>query len=67
MVNLITEKPDIDKNLFTHTSKYQLLTNNREKAGIKHLKNSNTFIDYSQLIDVYENLEYYNPKKKRKI
>ena len=49
-------------------SKYQLLINGREKAGIKKLKNSKAFTDYSQTVDnVYENLEDYNPTKKRKV
>ena len=48
-------------------SKYQLLINGREKVGIENLKNPKAFIDYSQTIDdVYENLEDYNPTKKRK-
>ena len=49
-------------------SKYQLLVNRREKLGIKNLKNPKAFIDYSQKIDdVYENLEDYNPTKKRRV
>ena len=32
-------------------SKYQLLMNNKEKVGIKILKNPKAFIDYSQTID----------------
>ena len=32
-------------------SKHQLLINEREKVGIKKLKNSKTFIDYLQKID----------------
>ena len=49
-------------------SKYQLLVNRREKVGIKNLKNPKAFIDYSQKIDdVYENLEDYNPTKKRRV
>ena len=31
-------------------SKYQLFINGREKVGIKMLKNSKAFIDYSQTI-----------------
>ena len=32
------------------------------------IKNPETFIDYSQIIDdVYENLEDYNPTKKSKV
>ena len=42
--------------------------NEREKVGIKNLKNPKTFIDYSQAIDdVYENLEDYDPTKKRRV
>ena len=49
-------------------SKYQLLINRRKKGRTKKLKNPKTFIDYSQAIDsVYENLEKYNPTKKRKL
>ena len=40
--------------------KYQLLINGREKTK--------AFVDHSQAIDdVYENLEDYNPIKKRKV
>ena len=47
---------------------YQLLINGREKIGIKTLKISREFIDYSQTIDdVYEDLEHYNPTKKRRL
>ena len=39
-----------------------------KKVWIKKLKNQKTIIDYSQTIDdVYENLEEYNPAKKRKV
>ena len=35
---------------------------------VEKLKNSKAFIDYSQTIDgVYENLEDYNPTKKRRV
>ena len=38
------------------------------KVGIKKLKNSKAFIDYSQTIDnIYENLEDYNPTKIRRV
>ena len=46
----------------------QLLINGREKVGIESLKNPKAFTDYSQTIeDVYENLEDYNPTKKRRV
>ena len=45
-----------------------MLINGREKVEIEKLKNSKAFIDYSQTIDgVYENLEDYNPTKKRRV
>ena len=47
-------------------SKYQLFINARQKVGIKEWKN--VLIDYSQTIDdFFENLEEYNPIKKRKV
>ena len=70
--NLIkNQRSDIDKiclyvkNPFQ--SKYQLLINGREKVRIETLKNTKAFIDYSQTVDdVHENLEDYNPTKKRR-
>ena len=45
-----------------------MLINGREKVRIKNLKNPKAFIDYSQTIDnVYENLEDYNPTKKKRV
>ena len=45
-----------------------MLIKGREKVGIENLKNLKAFIDYSQTIDdVYENLEDYNPTKKRRV
>ena len=66
------QRRDIDK-IYLYVkdpfeSKYQLLINRREKIRTKKLKNSKEFIDYLQTIDVvYENLEDYNPPKKRKV
>ena len=66
------QRRDIDK-IYLYVkdpfeSKYQLLINRREKIRTKKLKNSKAFIDYLQTIDVvYENLEDYNPPKKRKV
>ena len=73
LLNLIKhQQPDIDKSYLyikdPFESKYQLLINGREKVGIKKLKNPNTFIDYPKTIDhVYENLEDYNPTKKKRV
>ena len=49
-------------------SKYQLLIIGGEKVGVKKLKNPKVFIVYSQTVDdIYQNLEDYNQKKKKKI
>ena len=40
----------------------------REDAGIKHFNDSNVFIECSNTIDdVCENIDVYNPNRKRKI
>ena len=71
LLNLIKhQRPDIDKNYLCvkdpFESKYQFFMNGREKLGIENLKNPKELIDYSQAI-VYENLEDYNPKTKRRV
>ena len=73
LLNLIKhQRLDIDK-IYSYVkgpfkSKYQLLINGTEKVEIKTLKNPKEFIDYSQRIDeVCENLEGYNPTKKRRV
>ena len=72
LLNLIKHKwPDIDKSYLyvqdPFKSKYQLLITGSEKVGTKKLRNSKTFIDYSQTIDdVHEKLEGYNLTKKKK-
>ena len=70
LILIKNQRPHIDKIYlyvkYPFESKYQLLINGREKVGIENLKNPKAFIDYSQTIDdVYENLEDYNPTKKR--
>ena len=45
-----------------------MLINGREKVETEIFKKPKAFIDYSQTIDdVYENLEDYNPTKKRRV
>ena len=53
----------------THMKKkYQYLINKCEKVGLDHFKDPKTFMEYSNdMQDVYKNIEYYNPGKKRKI
>ena len=47
--------------------KYEYLIKKREDARIKHLNNPNAFIECSDMTDdVYENINDYNPIRKRK-
>ena len=72
LLNLINEQRDIDK-IYLYAkdlseSKYEHLIKNRENAGIKHLNDSKAFIECSNTMDdVYENIDDYNPNRKRKI
>ena len=46
---------------------YEYLIKNRKDAGIKHLNNLNAFIKCSNTMDdVYQNINDYNPIRKRK-
>ena len=71
MLNLINEQNDIDK-IYLYARdlsepKYEYLIKKREDAGIKHLNNPNAFIECSNTMDdVYENINDYNPIRKRK-
>ena len=45
-----------------------MLLNGRGKEGVEKLKHPKVFMHYSQAIDhFYENLEDFNPKKKRRV
>ena len=47
--------------------KYEHLINNRTNTRIKYLNDSKTFIECSNTMnDVYENIDNYNPNRKRK-
>ena len=71
LINLINEQNDIDK-IYLYARdlsepKYEYLIKKREDAGIKHLNNPNAFIECSNTMDdVYENINDYNPIRKRK-
>ena len=48
--------------------KYQFFIKKREDVGMKYLNDSNAFIEYSNTMgDVYNNIDNYNPNRKRKI
>ena len=47
--------------------KYEMLIKKHENAGIKYLNDPSAFIECSNTMDdVYENINDYNPSKKRK-
>ena len=72
LLNLISQQDDINK-IYLYAKdlsepKYEFLIKEREDLGIKHFNYSYAFIECSNTIDdVYDNIDYYNPKGKRKI
>ena len=72
LLNLISQQDGIDK-IYLYGKdlsgpKYKFLIKIREDTGIKHLNDSNAFIDCSNTIDeIYENIDEYNSKRKKKI
>ena len=72
LINLINEQNDIDK-IYLYARdlsepRYEYLIKKREDARIKHLNNPDVFIECSNPMDnVYENINDYNPSRKRKI
>ena len=72
LINLINEQNDIDKIYFYAKDlselKYEYFIKKREDVGIKHVNNSNAFIECSGTMnDVYENINDYNLSRRRKI
>ena len=72
LLDLINEQKDIDK-IYLYAKdlsepKYEYLIKNRKNSGIKHLNDSKAFVEYSNAMnDVYENIDNYNPNRKRKV
>ena len=71
-MNLITNQPDIDEeDLYVkdpYEAKYQYLINKLEKVGLDRFNYPKAFMEYSNdMLDVYNNVEEYNPGKKRKV
>ena len=75
LLNLIKEQDseNLTDKIYLHAKdlnepKYQFLIKKREGAGTKHLKNSKTFIEYSNAMDdVYNKIDDYNPKRKKNL
>ena len=71
LINLINEQNDIDK-IYLYArdlskAKYEYLTKKREDVRIKHVNNSNAFIECSSTMnDVYQNINDYNLNRRRK-
>ena len=72
LLNLINNQDNIDRiYLFAKDlsePKYEFLIKIHKDAGIKHLNDPNAFIKcFNAMDDVYENIDDYNPNRKRKI
>ena len=72
LLNLLNEQDDIDK-LYLYAKdisepKYESLIKKRQDVGIKYCNDPNAFIECSnRMDDVYQNIDDYNPSRKRKI
>ena len=72
LFNLINKQHDIDK-IYLYAKglnepKYEILIKKRENSGINHLNDPNAFNEcFNAMDDVYENINDYNPSRKRKI
>ena len=72
LLSLIKEQNDIDK-IYLYAKdltepKQDFYIKKREDAGIKHLNDSNSFIECSNTMDsVYENIDDNNPNRKAKV
>ena len=72
LLNLLKKQDDIDK-IYLYAKdlsepKYEFLIKKLEDAGIKYCNDPNAFIECSsRMDDVYQNIDVYNPSRKRKI
>ena len=49
-------------------AKHHFLIDKQESTEVKHLNDSKAFIKYSNdMVDIYKNIEQYNPNKRCKI
>ena len=71
LLNLIKEHDDIDK-IYLHAKdlsepKYEFLIKKCKKVGTNHFNDPDAFIECSNAMDnIYENIDDYNPNRKRK-
>ena len=71
MLNLINEQVYIDKTYLyvkdLSEPKYEVLIEKGKNTGIQHLNDSSALIECSNTLDdVYENIDDYNPSKRKK-
>ena len=69
LLNLVP-KGDIIDTIYLYAkdleeSKYQFMIKKTEQAGVKHLKDKNAFIEYSN--NIYDDINDYNKTRKRKV
>ena len=72
LLNLTGNQPDIDKIYLyakdLYEAKYQYLIKKGAKVGLNHYDDPKAIMEYSNdMIDVYKNIEDYNPGRKRKV
>ena len=71
LFNLIKQEPNIDKVYLyakaSFESKFQFSIKKCEDVVTKHFNDSKAFNEYSNMVDIYENIEECNPNKKRKM
>ena len=71
LLNLIQQDNNIIDKIYLYTkdiNEYDYLIEKRQQAGQENLSDRNPFIEYSNtMVDVYENINDYNLKRKRKI
>ena len=72
LINLINEQNDIDK-IYLYAKDlsepwYEYLIKKHKNAGIKHFNDLKSLIERSNTLDdVYENIDDFNPSRKRKL
>ena len=69
LLNLISHQPDVGKIYLQlkdpYEAKYQLLINKRKSS--QYCYDPKAFYEYYSDIDIYENIDEYNPNKKRNL
>ena len=71
LLNLIQQDNNIIDKIYLYAKdleepNYQLLIKRCKNAGVKHLNDSNAFIEYSDTMDdIHNNIDDYNPKKEK--